>query len=58
MQFLLLNETIEKECNVEEEDYVKSFAKHIEENEKTVLSLLAQYFINDQRVDDEYADIV
>ena len=50
--FLLLNKKIDTVYDMECEEDLKKFAKYLEENEKTVMNLMVQNFINNTKNDD------
>ena len=50
--FLHLNKTIEKMYDMTKEEDVKKFAVYLQENEKTVVNLLVQHFINNTKNED------
>ena len=46
------NKTIEKMYDMTKEEDVKKFAVYLQENEKTVVNLLVQHFINNTKNED------
>lgn len=47
-----LNESINKEYDIYKDDEMKAFAAYMESNEKPILELLLQQYINDNQNDD------